>query len=74
VDAPAECGPGDRNSVVPIPVDDDGLVSIGSRLGVRAVLVRAAHQFPLGVVLAPDRRVELVEWARRSTGCVGRRL
>ena len=57
--------------VVPIPVDDDGLrVDRLAASGVRAVLVAAAHQFPLGVVLAPDRRVELVEWARRVDGIV----
>lgn len=31
--------------------------------GVRAVLLTPAHQFPTGVVLAPQRRRELVSWA-----------
>ncbi|TDQ04192.1 PLP-dependent aminotransferase family protein [Labedaea rhizosphaerae] len=49
---------------VPIPVDDDGIVV--DRLaatGCRAVLVTPAHQFPLGVVLAPHRRRALLAWA-----------
>jgi GntR family transcriptional regulator/MocR family aminotransferase len=55
--------------VKPIPVDADGIRV--DRLGdVRAVIVAAAHQFPLGVVLAPHRRIELVEWATRVDGLV----
>jgi GntR family transcriptional regulator/MocR family aminotransferase len=49
---------------VPTPVDEDGIVV--DRLaatGCRAVLVTPAHQFPLGVVLAPHRRRALLAWA-----------
>ncbi|GAA4723109.1 GntR family transcriptional regulator / MocR family aminotransferase [Promicromonospora umidemergens] len=50
---------------VPVPVDHDGLdVAALGRSGVDAVVVTPAHQFPTGVVLAPDRRRELVAWAR----------
>ncbi|MEU4362712.1 PLP-dependent aminotransferase family protein [Promicromonospora sp. NPDC023987] len=49
---------------VPVPVDHDGLdVAALGRTGVDAVVVTPAHQFPTGVVLAPDRRRELVAWA-----------
>jgi GntR family transcriptional regulator/MocR family aminotransferase len=49
---------------VPVPVDHDGLdVAALARTGVDAVVVTPAHQFPTGVVLAPDRRRELVAWA-----------
>ncbi|MEV0950928.1 PLP-dependent aminotransferase family protein [Promicromonospora sp. NPDC050249] len=52
---------------VPIPVDQDGLeVAALGRTGVDAVVVTPAHQFPTGVVLAPDRRRELVAWARAA--------
>lgn len=52
---------------VPVPVDHDGLdVAALSRTGVDAVVVTPAHQFPTGVVLAPDRRRELVAWARAA--------
>ncbi|MBF9129775.1 PLP-dependent aminotransferase family protein [Plantactinospora sp. S1510] len=57
--------------LVPIPVDDGGLdVAALARTGLRAVLVTPAHQFPTGVVLAPDRRAALLGWARRVDGLV----
>ncbi|MFJ3407644.1 PLP-dependent aminotransferase family protein [Promicromonospora sp. NPDC090134] len=50
---------------VPVPVDRHGLdVAALDRSGVDVVLVTPAHQFPTGVVLAPDRRRALVAWAR----------
>jgi GntR family transcriptional regulator/MocR family aminotransferase len=52
---------------VPVPVDEDGLdVAALGRTGVDAVVVTPAHQFPTGVVLAPDRRRELVAWVRAA--------
>jgi GntR family transcriptional regulator / MocR family aminotransferase len=56
--------------ILPIPVDDDGLQT--HRLGgveVGAVMITPAHQFPLGVVLAPERRAALLDWAAH-TGAV----
>ncbi len=35
-----------------------------------AVLMTAAHQFPLGGALPPDRRAAVVDWARASGGFV----
>jgi GntR family transcriptional regulator/MocR family aminotransferase len=50
--------------VIPIPVDAHGLqVDALSRTDAAVVLVTPAHQFPTGVVLSPERRAELVEWA-----------
>ncbi|MFD2026220.1 PLP-dependent aminotransferase family protein [Promicromonospora aerolata] len=52
---------------VPVPVDEHGIdVAALGRAGVDAVVVTPAHQFPTGVVLAPDRRRELVAWARAA--------
>ncbi|WP_432484615.1 MocR-like pyridoxine biosynthesis transcription factor PdxR [Kineococcus esterisolvens] len=49
----------------PVPVDGHGAcVDALARSGVEAVLLTPAHQFPTGVVLAPQRRRELLEWAR----------
>ena len=51
-------------ATVPVPVDEHGLCTshlAGS--GLRAVLLTPAHQFPTGVVLAPPRRHELLDWA-----------
>ncbi|MFI9011880.1 PLP-dependent aminotransferase family protein [Actinosynnema sp. NPDC053489] len=57
--------------VRPIPVDDDGIrVDVLSTTDCRAVVVTAAHQMPLGVVLHPERRRALLEWARACDGVV----
>jgi GntR family transcriptional regulator/MocR family aminotransferase len=57
--------------VHPVPVDHDGLrVDDLARTPARAVVVGAAHQFPTGTVLSPDRRARLVRWAREVDGFV----
>jgi GntR family transcriptional regulator/MocR family aminotransferase len=56
-------------TLVPVPVDDDGLdVNVG-RLHAptaRAAYVTPSHQFPLGVTLTAARRLALLEWAREA--------
>jgi GntR family transcriptional regulator/MocR family aminotransferase len=50
--------------VASIPLDEDGIDVEALRAGrARAVLLTPAHQSPTGVLLAPDRRQALVEWA-----------
>jgi GntR family transcriptional regulator / MocR family aminotransferase len=54
---------------VPIPVDAAGLlVERLEDADVDAVLVTAAHQYPTGAVLPPERRAALVDWADRRSG------
>jgi GntR family transcriptional regulator/MocR family aminotransferase len=49
--------------IVPVPVDDGGLdVEALDGSGAEAVLVTPAHQYPTGVVLAPERRAALRAW------------
>lgn len=49
---------------VPVAVDDLGLrVADLVATGSGAVVLTPAHQFPTGVVLAPERRQELLDWA-----------
>lgn len=56
---------------VPVQVDEHGLrVDRLARTDCRAVLVTAAHQFPLGVVLHPSRRRRLLEWAAQRDGVI----
>jgi GntR family transcriptional regulator/MocR family aminotransferase len=56
---------------VPVPVDEDGLrVDELERARVRAVVVSPAHQNPMGGVLAPPRRRQLLEWASRTRGFI----
>ena len=56
---------------VPVPVDDQGLRTgdLTDR-GLRAVLLTPAHQFPTGVVLAPRRRRELLDWAAAADAVI----
>ncbi|MFI0938330.1 PLP-dependent aminotransferase family protein [Streptomyces sp. NPDC021020] len=54
-----------------VPVDEHGLdVAALEATGARAVVVTPAHQWPTGVVLAPERRLALVAWARRRDAVV----
>ncbi|HEY5821463.1 MAG TPA: PLP-dependent aminotransferase family protein [Propionibacteriaceae bacterium] len=46
----------------PLGLDDGGAV-LGDLSGVGAMLLTPAHQFPIGTVLAADRRREAVDWA-----------
>jgi GntR family transcriptional regulator/MocR family aminotransferase len=56
-------------AVCPLPVDEAG-ADAPPPTGTRAVLVTPAHQFPLGMTLAPSRRTALVTWAVRSSGLI----
>jgi GntR family transcriptional regulator/MocR family aminotransferase len=55
--------------LVPVPVDAEGLdVKAGVRLGekARAAYVTPSHQYPLGVTMSASRRLQLLDWARRT--------
>ena len=55
--------------LVPVPVDDDGLnVAAGVERNprARAAYVTPSHQYPLGMTMGLSRRLELLDWARRS--------
>jgi GntR family transcriptional regulator/MocR family aminotransferase len=58
---------------VPVPVDEEGLsVAEGRRLepAARLIAVSPSHQFPLGVTMSLQRRLELLEFARAAGGFV----
>ncbi|MGC5052053.1 PLP-dependent aminotransferase family protein [Micromonospora sp. DT48] len=56
---------------VPVPVDADGVdIDALTRSGVRAVLVTAAHQFPTGATMPPQRRQALLRWASDVNGII----
>lgn len=56
---------------VPIPVDDAGIdVAALAASGARAAVLTPAHQWPTGVVLAPERRHALLAWAHRTDALV----
>ncbi|HEX5928071.1 MAG TPA: PLP-dependent aminotransferase family protein [Solirubrobacterales bacterium] len=51
--------------VVPAPIDDGGIdVGAVAAAAPDAVVVTPAHALPLGAVMAPGRRRDLVAWAR----------
>ena len=52
------------DGAIAVAVDDHGVdVRTLDHTGARAVVLTPAHQSPTGVVLAPQRRQELVQWA-----------
>ena len=59
--------------IVPVRVDDRGIdVTLAERLApdARAAYVTPAHQFPLGVAMPAERRLALLDWARRAGALV----
>jgi GntR family transcriptional regulator / MocR family aminotransferase len=53
--------------LVALPVDERGArTDLLRTLRVDAAVLGPAHQYPLGVVLQPDRRASAIEWARAS--------
>jgi GntR family transcriptional regulator/MocR family aminotransferase len=54
-----------------VPVDDRGIdVDALDATGARAVVLTPAHQWPTGVVLAPERRQALVRWAASTDATI----
>ncbi len=54
-------------NVVPIPVDNEGLnvaAGILKCCKARAAIVTPSHQFPLGVTMSAQRRLQLLDWAQ----------
>ena len=52
-----------------VPIDRDGLnVAAGQRLApaARLAYVSPSHQYPLGVTMTVERRMELLAWAKRA--------
>jgi GntR family transcriptional regulator/MocR family aminotransferase len=53
--------------ILALPVDEQGLaVELLDRQRLDAVALAPAHQYPTGAVLAPQRRLALLAWARRT--------
>lgn len=51
--------------IVPVPVDDEGLVVSRLPSTVKIICTSPSHQFPLGVTMSPGRRIDLLEFANR---------
>lgn len=58
-------------SAVPVAVDASGIdVDALDASGARVVVLTPAHQWPTGVVLAPERRHALIAWAERRDAMI----
>ena len=57
-------------AVVGVPVDAHGLVVEAIPAAARLVYVSPSHQFPLGVVLSRQRRLELLRWAAQHDAAI----
>ncbi|KXU34071.1 GntR family transcriptional regulator [Cephaloticoccus primus] len=62
---------------VPVPMDADGLrveylarAKPASHAQPKAIFLTPSHQFPTGATLALDRRLAVIEWARRQQGWI----
>jgi len=56
---------------VPVRVDGDGIVVDALReVDADAVVLTPAHHYPTGAVIAPDRRADLIAWARSRDALV----
>lgn len=59
--------------IVPMPVDEDGaLVREATRMfpNARLAYVTPSHQFPMGVTLPIERRLELIKWAEENNALI----
>ena len=52
--------------IVPVPVDDQGLQPSAALPAPRLIYVTPSHQYPTGAMLSLQRRLELLDRARRS--------
>jgi GntR family transcriptional regulator/MocR family aminotransferase len=55
--------------MIAVPVDDEGLsVSVGMKIcpDAKGAYVTPAHQFPLGVTMSLERRMDLLRWASHA--------
>jgi GntR family transcriptional regulator/MocR family aminotransferase len=57
-------------AVVGVPVDHHGIIVEAIPRQARMVYVTPSHQFPLGVVMARHRRLELLQWATHNNAAV----
>jgi GntR family transcriptional regulator/MocR family aminotransferase len=55
--------------VLPVPVDDEGMRLPGARKA-KLVYITPGHQFPLGMTMSLARRLQLLDWARRSRALI----
>jgi GntR family transcriptional regulator/MocR family aminotransferase len=53
-------------NVLPVPVDDQGFDPKKAPSGARLAYLTPAHQFPTGITMSVQRRLQVLGWARQS--------
>lgn len=59
--------------VVPVPVDEEGMnVAVGLKRSrnARVAFVTPSHQYPLGSTMSISRRLQLLDWARKTSAWI----
>jgi GntR family transcriptional regulator/MocR family aminotransferase len=59
--------------IVPVPVDPEGLIVAEGRkrqLHAKMAYVTPANQFPLGITMSQERRLELLDWAAQENAWI----
>jgi GntR family transcriptional regulator/MocR family aminotransferase len=56
--------------IAPTPVDDEGLIVSALPGNARLVYVTPSHQFPLGMPMSVERRLQLLEWAKQRDAVI----
>lgn len=59
--------------IIPVAVDRFGLdvdQAMAKSTDAKLVYVTPSHQFPMGVTMSIERRMKLIEWARKSGGLI----
>ncbi len=56
--------------LLPVPVDRDGLIPAKLPSKARLAFVTPSHQFPTGAILSLQRRLALLDWARRMNAII----
>ncbi len=57
--------------VAGIGLDDEGMrMDLAALKGARLVYITPGHQFPLGITMSLPRRLQLLEWARKSRAAI----
>lgn len=56
--------------IVPVPVDTEGMCPSTERSSPRLIYLTPSHQYPTGVTLSLERRLELLDRARRARALI----
>lgn len=64
---------GAGTDLIPVPVDDEGLVVAKGKVlcpEAKLIYVTPSHQYPLGIHMSLERRIELLNWAKQQNAWI----